>query len=120
MRQEALEVLTRLSAEGTIAIFGVLISTASPFPINSLLLGATPSLTGRPQEPSERARLETELGARLKDPALKAEAVRMGVLDASDTPKWQEWIRDNQELMAEWSERDLTKVRQRLSRKSTP
>ena len=118
MRQEALDVLARLNAEGAIAVLGVLVSTAPLYPINSLLLG-TSGLTGRPQEPSERARLENELGARLRDPALKADAVRMGILDgSSETPKWEEWLRNNQELMAEWTERDLAKVRQRLARKT--
>jgi hypothetical protein len=121
-RQQALQVLARLSAEGAITIFAVLIMMApEQYPSSILTLpGVLPSvIPGSLSQSPERAQLEGDFRYRLTDKAFRAEAVRLGLVEGeSDAPKWQEWIRNHQNLVAEWAEPDLAKVRQRLSRKS--
>ena len=121
-RQEALKLVGRLSAEAAITIFAILIVEQERNRVPILVGTVSGTLSGTvTQYSSERAQLESDFRYRMTEKAFRAEAVRLGLVsDSSDELKWEAWLRDHSDLVAEWTERDLAKVRQRLSGKSSP
>jgi hypothetical protein len=121
LRQEAFRVFSRLNAEGAITIFAMLITTTPEQSTRTYTItDISPSVvSGSISSYSERAQLEGDLRYLMTGKAFHAEAVRLGlVVGESDAPSWQEWIQSHQNLVAEWSEPDLARVRQRLSYKA--
>lgn len=105
-RQKGMDLLARLNPEGAIVVTMVLLAEASDEmkakggalpPHLRMILGGS----GRPipNEQKERGRSEFE---------------RLGVIGAQVS----DWMREHADLVAEWTEPDLARLRQRLSRKA--